>query len=72
MAKLDIQLGLFKNSKLILKKQIKILSVYNYHMYFHFKFHIKLTYNAKVMSKKSPIQGQGDKKKGQVFLATTL
>jgi len=40
-------------------------------MYLHFKLHRKWTNNAKVMIKKTPLQGQGDKKKEQVFLAIT-
>jgi len=32
-------------------------------MYLHIKFYVNLTYDAKVMSQKTPIQGQGDKKR---------
>jgi len=42
-------------------------------MYLHFKFHRKWKNNAKVISKKTLVQGQGDKKKRQaVFFAITF
>jgi len=71
MAKVDIQLGRFKNSHIIGKTWKKLLNVYNYHMHLYFKFHRKQSYYAKVMSKKPPIQDQGTRK-GQVFLVMTL
>jgi len=45
-------------------------------MYLHFKFHGKRTNDAKVMSKISPVQGQGDtieifRRIREVFLAIT-
>jgi len=62
MAKVDIQLDVFKNSKVIFLNCKKLLNVHNYHMYLNFKFHVISIYNAKVMSQKPPVQGQGDKK----------
>jgi len=40
-------------------------------MYFHSKFQDKQTKDAKVMSKKPHVGGQGGQKKGQVFPAIT-
>ncbi len=71
MAKVDIQLGQFKNSILIFKIMKNSHNVYNYYMYLQFEFHDKRTKDTKVISKKPSVQGQGDKKKGQVFLAIT-